>query len=575
MGKHAVPVGDDEPVLASSGSSLTGRLALVSAAVVTIVGAAVLVGPREAIDRLPWVSASSSCTGENVNIVVDPDLQTVVDRIVDPVRGNDLPGGGCVAVQVRAQESQVTSASANILPLDRAPQIWIPDASLWGERTTAWKTTSAGSLASTPVVMASSKAAAEGFGWDNHDPTWHMVMRGKRPVAVPDYQAQSQSLDALLTLWKTLGKDTDADNAVVATVVASDREEVPSPEAAFADAKSGASQAPLIPATEQTVAAQNATAQKPNLFAIYPREGSLNLDFPVLQVGGTTPDQASSEAVAMVVKALTSARARTVASEAGFRTPGGTPKGEGIRPEKTKSLGEPQLAEVNDMLSRLQGLAAPARVLAVLDVSTSMGAKLNDGLTRIELAGGAARLGANLLPDSSLVGAWVFAANMKGGKDYTELAPLKRLGDRAATGESNRSYLLRLATNVKRYLTPGGTSLYDTTLAAFRQMHEDYDPRTSNAIILLSDGANQDGDSVSLNALVAEIKKLNQGTQQVEIYTAGLGPDADYAALRKIARASGGYDYRIDTALEGQKALLDGLRRSRKIGKASTPPSQP
>jgi hypothetical protein len=221
------------------------------------------------------------------------------------------------------------------------------------------------------------------------------------------------------------------------------------------------------------------------------------------------------------------------------------------------------------MLSRVQGLAAPARILAVIDVSNSMRVTLADGVSRIELAGGAARLGANLLPDSSLVGAWVFASAMASGEDYTELAPVKRLGDRASTGESNRSYLLRLATNVNQYLTPGGTSLYDVTLAAFRQMHEDFDQKASNAIILLSDGANDDSNSVSLAALTAEIKQLNAGTKKVAIYTAGLGPDADYPALREIARSSGGYDYQINTALEGQKALLDGLRRSRKIGKAA------
>ena len=37
-------------------------------------------------------------------------------------------------------------------------------------------------------------------------------------------------------------------------------------------------------------------------------------------------------------------------------------------------------------------------------------------------------------------------------------------------------------------------------------------------------------------------------------------------AQRAIAEATGGHAYRINTAAEGQAALLDGFRRSRKLG---------
>ena len=88
-------------------------------------------------------------------------------------------------------------------------------------------------------------------------------------------------------------------------------------------------------------------------------------------------------------------------------------------------------------------------------------------------------------------------------------------------------------------------------------------------IILLSDGGNSDKTGASLDDVVSEIKKLNRGKQKVAIYAAGLGAQADYAAMGQIADASGGHLYRIDTALAGQQALLDGLRRSRGIGKAA------
>ena len=108
--------------------------------------------------------------------------------------------------------------------------------------------------------------------------------------------------------------------------------------------------------------------------------------------------------------------------------------------------------------------------------------------------------------------------------------------------------------------------MYDTTIAAMRDMHAHYDPKAVNAIILLSDGGNSDKTGATLSDVISEIHRLNQGKRKVAIFTAGLGADADYPAMRKIADASGGYTYRIDTALAGQQALLDGLRRSRKIG---------
>ena len=41
-------------------------------------------------------------------------------------------------------------------------------------------------------------------------------------------------------------------------------------------------------------------------------------------------------------------------------------------------------------------------------------------------------------------------------------------------------------------LTNGGTGLYDSTLAAYRQALQDYDPAYSNTVILMTDGANDD-----------------------------------------------------------------------------------
>jgi len=563
MARHAV-YGDDRS-LPRRGFGIVARVVLTAITLVTIIGAAAMVTPRQALAQFPWASGNH-CRPEVVDVVVAPELTAVVNQILAPLRDRPLADGHCMFPEVRAQQPQETVASAGMLPVDLAPQVWIPDASVWGEKVQHWPLASIGSLADTPVVLATSTEAADHLGWSKHNPTWLQALRGSRPVAVSDYQGQSESLDALIALWQSLGKGKRADQEVVATVLASDRSDVPEQSLAIADAQSGSSMAPLFPSTEQAVASLNETSISPHLRAIYPQEGSPVLDYPIYQVKGTTQTQSQVAATRAVTDGLISGRAQTLLHQAGFRTSGGTdPVGTGIS-TKVRVLTPPSRTEVDGMIGRVEALAKPSRILTVLDVSLSMKAKLSDGTTRIGLSGAAVRLGVNLLPDSGSVGLWVFASKMQGNQDYRVLAPVRRLGSRGSNGETQRDLLMRLAANSDDYLSGGGTSLYDVTIAALRNMHQNYNPQNENAIILLSDGANEDSTGATLKDVLNEIHKLNRGHQKVAIYTGGLGPDADYSALRKIALASGGYTYRIDSAVSGEQALLDGLRRSRHIG---------
>lgn len=575
MPRHMALDDADRP-LGGTRLRLAGWITLLAAVLITVVGASILIVPRSTLAQLPGVSAID-CDREPVEIVVSPELLTVVTQILRPLDGHELDGGRCLSPSVRSQEPQETVASADILPIGRAPQIWIPDTTAWGEEVQHWPMTSAGSMAATPVVVVTSVAAAEKLGWAQTSPTWMQVLRGSRPVIVPDYQGQSESLDALIALWQSLGKGPKADQQVVATVLAADRSELPDPAAAIADARSGSSNAPLFPATEQAVALLNATSTIPQLTAVYPREGSPILNYPIYRVGGADATPIEHAAAVAVINRLRSPAAVETLRQAGFRRPyagpgsgtvtAGDPVGTGIRRSHDVTvLDPPGRAEVDGMIARVEALAKPSRLLTVMDVSGSMREKLDDGISRIQLAGAAARLGVNLLPDSGSVGLWVFAWKMDGDKDYRVLGPVKPLGSRGTSGETQRNLLTRLSTTIDRNVTDGGTGLYDTTIAALREMHAHYDPKAVNAIILLSDGGNSDKSGATLQDVLAEIRKLNAGDQKVAIFNAGLGADADYDALRKIAEASGGYTYRIETALSGQQALLDGLRRSRKLG---------
>jgi ABC-type Fe3+ transport system substrate-binding protein len=564
-GRHAVLDKDDQPV-GTYRMGILGRLGLVSAAVVSLLGVGVLLGGNGLPQNLPF-AMGPACTHQSVDVVVSPELVSVVDQILAPIQGDDIGGNHCLRASVRGQEPQQTVISSDVLPLDRAPQVWVPDATVWGAKATRWTLASTGTLATSPVVLATSNGAVKELGWSDKAPTWEKALRGKRPVAVPDYESQSESLDALIALWQSLGKGAKADQAVVATVFAADRGELPSQEQAVSDARSGSVDAPLFPASEQAVAYLNSTATQPNLQAVYPKEGSPLLNYPVYQVSGAAQTASQQKAAQAVANRLISDAAQSLVRRAGFRDATGNPAiGQGINQGRVTVLTPPGEKELDGMIGRIDALAKPTRLLGVFDVSLSMKSKLADGLTRIQLTAAATRLGVNLLPDSGSVGAWVFSSRMDGDKDYKVIAPVRRLGSLTDSGELYRGYLLRLTNNLDQYLHGGGTSLYDTTIASMKYMHETFDKRANNSIILLSDGANEDGTGATLKETLAEIKKLNRGREKVTIYTAALGPDADFSAMKKIADASGGHAYQVDNALDGQTALLDGLRRNRHLG---------
>src|SRR5215470_2263020 len=137
------------------------RMALASLAVIGVGAAAisaVLVGPRNALARLPWVDPAR-CPSTTVFLAVSPGVSDVVTQILQPVEGHKLPGGTCLHSQVVAQDPMQTVSSSLVLPADRVPDVWIPDSSVWIPRLKAWPMRPIGALAQTPLVVATSENA--------------------------------------------------------------------------------------------------------------------------------------------------------------------------------------------------------------------------------------------------------------------------------------------------------------------------------------------------------------------------------------------------------------------------------
>ena len=109
-------------------------------------------------------------------------------------------------------------------------------------------------------------------------------------------------------------------------------------------------------------------------------------------------------------------------------------------------------------------------------------------------------------------------------------------------------------------LVGGGTGLYDTTLAAFRQVKEGYDPDFINSVIVFTDGSNEDPDSISLDELLETLRAEQDPTAPVVIVTIGITEDADAAVLQQISAATGGSSYLARNPAEIPNVFVNALK---------------
>jgi Ca-activated chloride channel homolog len=181
-----------------------------------------------------------------------------------------------------------------------------------------------------------------------------------------------------------------------------------------------------------------------------------------------------------------------------------------------------------------------ARVLLVLDISGSMGEPASDAATKLDLAKDAAVSALDQFKDADEVGLWVFSTDL-GGDDpnYREAVPVAPIGQNGADLE--REILAQFPTN--------GTPLYDVTSKSYAAMLDTYDPAKINAIVLLTDGVNDDGnlgdDDDQFDALIAQLQSGSEGaaSRPVRVFTIAYGEGADEVTLRAIAQATSAAHY--------------------------------
>jgi hypothetical protein len=527
--------------------------------VVALAGGAVAAVRSGLVERttawMPWAAAPAPCVETDVAVVAAPEAVTVVDQILAPLEGRHLPDGSCLRVDVRS-EAPSRSVSGDGTA-GSAPQVWVPDSSLWLSEMDRWTGRLVGSLGTSRVVLAGRPATLERLGWPSHTPSWTEALTPDRRLAAPAMTDDAASLLGLLALARTVGSGPRAEQAVAAQVLAAARTPAADLGAAAALARSDKRDAPVLLTSRRAVVQLNLDPLTKNLSTVAPAGVPAVLDYPVVRIPQTSEDPVVTAGGDMVAAALTTADARRIAHAAGFDPPAAM-----VAPttKAGRAAAEKAAAQVTGFVTQVRAQALPSRMLILMDTSRSMSADVSPGLSRARLAVQAAIAAGRLLPDNSAIGLWSFAGRQRAGRPYREVAHVDTLGalDQAT---SHREVVNAALTRLPRQLTAGGTALYDATLAAMRSVRATYDVNATNAVVVFTDGANDYDAGIRLREFQAKVRADAQAHRgaPIVLVTIGIGPEADQRALRAMTAPVGGRTYRADTPQTLRTVLFDAI----------------
>jgi Ca-activated chloride channel family protein len=292
------------------------------------------------------------------------------------------------------------------------------------------------------------------------------------------------------------------------------------------------------------------------LVAIYPTEGTLYSDNPFFILDADWVSPAQREAAGRFQDFVQQPENQERVLEFGFR-PGNpeVPVGEpisaanGVDPDQPSTLLEVPSGQVMvDLLDAWATQRKGARVMMVLDVSGSMGEPADpadpNGPTKLDLAKQAVIEGLDDFKADDQVGLRIFTTDDAGTPTVTDLSPVAPIG-------AQREALVR---QVDSLIPLAGTPLYQVTQESYDEMLAGYDPALINAVIVLTDGQNDDGepddDARQFESLLADVKANSDGetSKPVRIFTVAYGSGADPTELRQIAEASNATAYQAGDA---------------------------
>jgi len=527
----------------------------------------------------------TDCTGLLVSVPPD-DVRALGAQVAAYNLSNRQVGGRCVDVRLIPQAPGQTAdllASGWPKGIGPAPQVWLPGSTSWVSILRNRTATSAPALvpqavsgiAQSPFVIAMPRPMAEALGWPEREigfsdligigldpggwgkvghPDWGPLRLGKTSPLL-----STTGLEALVAAYfAAAGTSGDltineaSDPKVLAFVKGVELATVHYGDSSMAflrslrqadDAGASMSYVSAVALEERQVLAYNTgtigdlanarQAPKVPLAAIYPREGTLISDNPfvVLNGGWTTEPQKAAGADLLSFLQAPAQQQRFQAE--GFRDTTGAP-GSLIKPslgllpgQPTKVIKPPPAGVLNAMQAAWWLVRKPARVLVIVDVSGSMDEQIpGAGVTKLALVKLALGAALDQVGDDDEVGLWTFSSS------YAEEVPVGPVRNQRAA----------LKKAVSQMHAGGGTQLYTTIGKGIARMSREIDPTHITAIVVLTDGQDDDGNGASLNSLV-QSELSTPVDKQVRVFTIAYGADASFAVLSRIAQATNANSY--------------------------------
>jgi Ca-activated chloride channel homolog len=533
----------------------------------------------------------------------DANLSTVTDASGDKNR---------VFVTVRKKASGGAAAAlANGWPDEQTdgpkPTVWSPAASSWGgivnqrlaEKGQAAIVGDSRAFMRTPLVIAMPRPMAQAMGWPSAEIGWADVLTlakdpagwgskghpewGKFRLGKTNPNLSTSGLSATIAQYyaatgsqQDLGLEDLRDEKVLqfardiesSVVHYGDTTMTFLNNWARADTRGNAlSYASAVAIEEKSLIDYNAgnpdgildPGEQPRpprlpLVAIYPKEGTLFSDNPfmILNAPWVTAEQKAAAAVFEEFIQRPENQQRVL--EFGFRpgnpdVPVGAPivAANGVDPQKpTSTFKVPAPRVLVAVLDTWAKTRKGANVLLVIDVSGSMGDPVSgSNESKLDLAKRAAANSLTQFKDDDLVGLRIFSSEIgANGEDVVDIMPIAPIGP---AREEMRSVIADL-------IPMRGTPLYTATLQSFKDIKANLAEDRINAVVLLTDGRNEDPNFDDLRSLLSQLRSGTEGqlTSAVRVFPIAYGEDADLETLRRIAEATdaAAYDAKNPNTIE-------------------------
>jgi Ca-activated chloride channel family protein len=533
---------------------------------VVAAGAAVLAVVAGSLGGYRLIAGPSCGNPLNLTVAAAPDVAPAVRATAQQwVDTKPRIDGNCVRVQVApadpadvaaavaGQHQRTLSGVGQANGRTKVPDAWIPDSGTWVQRLRALDPTlmpaDAPSVARSPVVLAMPEPLAATLGWPNKKLTWNdllpkLTADTKLRTGIVEPNRDAAGASGLLAMAAAANASpSGGQQATVAALraLATGRSALRddllarfprAPDPATLSTSLGAA-----PLSEQAVIQYNSGQPPVRLAAVYVNPPPLPLDYPFAVLPGLPNDKtAAARALAVTLSgngyrdrlAQLGLRAANGSTGAGFPAT----KGADLKPSPAPA--QPDPATLDRVLATWTTVISPGRLLAVIDVSGSMlePVPTAGNATREQVTVESARRGVGLFDDTWAVGLWTFSTNLDGANDYKELVPIGLLANQ-------RQQILNGLSTIQPK-KDGNTGLYDTMLAAYKNVQQGWDPSRVNSVIIMTDGKNEDQQGLSLDQLIDELKKAMDPTRPVVVIAIGLGNGVSESELQRITNTTGG-----------------------------------